>query len=143
MTQRKHAPKNAFALMSVDKLAWRSAAWEKRPMKQPRVAVFQFAMNATPRPTRPDETVAYGYMNHNRFHDREPEAILRAIEELDPEFFDTYPRKRGTELTDRFKRMVSGEAAREFYRQGRVAYGIPGLRTDSDGDDLPPPLARV
>lgn len=113
-------------------------------MKQPRVAVCQYAMNATPRRTRPDETLAYGYMdmNHNRFHDREPEAILRVIEELDPEFFDTYPRNRGTASADRFKRMVVGEAAREFCRQGRAAYGIPGLRSDSDGDDRPP-LARV
>jgi hypothetical protein len=102
--------------------------WSKRALKQPNAAVFQFGMNSTPRPTAPDETIAFGYMSLNKFHDREPEAVLATIEALDPNFFDSYPRKPGTKLDAAFKKAAIGELARAFYRHGLAAYGKPNLR---------------
>lgn len=109
-------------------VTWWPMLWPGRPVKQPRLAVLHWAVNSTPRPSHPDETIAYGYMNLNKLHDREPEAILRAIESQDPTFFDTYPRAEGTDLDDAFKKAAIGEAMKAFYRHGLSAYGKPGLR---------------
>lgn len=126
---REHDPINEEPLLlSPRKRAWWADLWPGRPVKQPRVAVLQWAMNSTPRPSHPDETVAYGYMNLNKLHDREPEAIVRAIESQDPSFFETYPRSDGTQPDDTFKKGAVGEAARAFYRHGLSAYGKPNLR---------------
>jgi hypothetical protein len=102
--------------------------WAKRGIKQPWIAVFHYAMNSTPRPSAPDETIAFGYMNLNKFHDREPEAVVKTIEEVDPNFFDDFPRKPTTALDSAFKKAAVGELARVFYRYGLSAYGKPGLR---------------
>jgi len=115
-------------LLSAEKRAWTMVPWSKRALKQPNAAVFQFGMNSTPRPTAPDETIAFGYMSLNKFHDREPEAVLATIEALDPNFFDSYPRKPGTKLDAAFKKAAIGELARAFYRHGLAAYGKPNLR---------------
>jgi len=129
--------------MSADKRAWWGAPWSGRALKQPRLAVFHYAMNSTPRPTDPGETVAFGYMSLNKFHDREPEAVLRAIEALDPNFFDSYPRKASTQLDPAYKKAVIGEAARVFYRHGLAAYGKPGLRKQDDPPTPGSPLAAI
>ncbi len=134
-------------LLSAEKRAWCASPWEKRGRRQPRLAVFQFAMNSTPRPTAPEETISYGYMKLNKFHDREPEAVLAAIDAVDPEFFDSWPRKATTALSSpsewsAFKKGAVGELARAYYRLGLAAYGKPKLRRPKDA---PPgePLATI
>lgn len=83
-------------------------------------------------------------MNLNKFHDREPDAVLEIIEEKDPKFFDTFPRKKGTKLTTAFKKAAIGEAARAFYRHGMAAYGKPKLRKPAPPPPPPPkPLATL
>ncbi len=144
MPIQEHEPlSHEPTLMSADKRAWCSGCWEKRGRKQPRIAVFQFAMNSTPRPTAPGETIAYGYMTLNKFHDREPEELLKEIEKIDPEFFDDYPRKPSTPLDDAFKRAAIGELARAFYRHGLSAYGKPNLRKPPTPVPTGTPLATL
>ena len=144
MPEQQHLPlESRPSLLSPDKRKWCSEPWEKRQARQPRIAVFQYAMNATRRPSNPDETIAYGYMVLNKFHDREPEAVLRAIQELDPNYFDSYPRKPDTELTEVFKKAIIAELARVFFRYGLAAYGKPGLRKSSDVPQLSEPLAAI
>lgn len=133
--------------MSATKRSWWAACWPGRPVKQPRVAVLHYAVNSSVRPSAPDESVAFGYVNHNKFHDREPELVLRAIESQDPHFFDSYPRKAGTVLDEAYKKAIVGEAATAFYRHGLSAYGKPGLRKVDGGNggaSAPPaPLAAL
>ena len=131
----KHEPLNQNPdLMSAEKRAWWAQRWPGRSPKQPRLVVFQFAMNSTMRPTAPDETIAMGYMGLEKFHDREPGLVLAAIEEQDPSFFDTYPRRKKDHTDEEWvkaKCAIIGHAARAFYRHGRPSYGKPGLRKDS------------
>ncbi len=112
-------------------------------MKQPNIAVFHHAMNTTGRPSAPDESIAYGYMLLAKFHDREPEAIVKAMEAIDPKWFDAYPRKAGTVLDMKFKRAIVGELARTFYHYGLAAYGKPGLRKGADDMDTSSPLGAM
>ena len=136
---RKHEPLNDQSnLMSEEKRKWCAQPWRKTGMEQPRIAVFQTAMNTTPRPTNPKESIACGYMKLNKFHDRESGEIWKAIEKLNPHFFDTYPRRSGTKLTETFIRAVIGEIAQAFYRHGVAAYGKPKLRKNSNA-----PLAAI
>jgi hypothetical protein len=132
MPIQEHPPlDSSHELMSPKKRAWWAEVWDKRPLKQPRLAVLQFAMNSTPRPSAPNETIAFGYMNLNKFHDRESLAIVEAIEAIDPTFFDTYPREASTTFDVDFKKAQVGEAAKAFYRHGLAAYGKPGLRSST------------
>ena len=119
---------SSHELMSPKKRSWWAEVWDKRPLKQPRLAVLQYAMNATPRPSDPNETIAFGYMNLNKFHDRESLAIVEAIEVLDSTFFDSYPREPLTVFNIGFKKALVGEAVKAFYRHGLAAYGKPKLR---------------
>jgi len=142
--EQQHLPLNSNpGLLSEDKRKWCASSWNKRALKQPRIAVFHYAMNSTPRPTAPDETIAYGFMTLNKFHDREPEAIRKTIEALDPEWFDSYPKKEGTDFDDSFKKAVIGELARAFYRHGLAAYGKPGLRKSESDEVTNSPLAAL
>jgi len=114
--------------------------WEQelpRPsaLKQTRVMALHAAMNTLPRPTSPGESIGYGYQRNNKFHDREPAAIREFLEQVDPSFFDSYPRRASTEFTDKSKEAAIGEAARAFYRHGLAAYGKPLLRSDAKSDD--------
>lgn len=126
-------------LMSREKREWWTTQW-KEGFDQPRVAVLHNTMNTTPRPTKPDQSIASGFMRLNKFHDRESGEILKAILELDPHFFDTYPRLGIDPLTgDQFQlfaKAVIGEAAQAFYRFGLTAYGKPRLRKNA-------PLAAI
>jgi len=144
MPIQEHEPLSSEpGLMSADKRAWWAGAWEKRALKQPRMAVLQYAMNSTRRPTAPDETVAYGYVSLNKFHDRESLVVLKTIETLDVQFFDSFPRKSTTALDETFKKAIIGEACRAFYRHGLSAYGKPGLRKHSEPLDPENPLATL
>lgn len=140
MPIKEHDPlSDEPTLLSPEKRAFCANSWGKPgAFKQAKVMVFHHAMNTTPRPTAPDESIGYGYMNNNKFHDREPKAIQEAIEKVDPTWFDDYPRKASTALDDDFKRGVISELARTFYRYGLAAYGKPGLRKQ---DDPPQPGA--
>jgi hypothetical protein len=141
----KHEPLDSEpGLMSATKRSWWAAPWDKRPVKQPRLGVFQYAMNSTVRPTAPNESVAYGYVSLSKFHDREPEAVLKAIEALDPSFFDSFPRRdlnAPMDVAD--KKAAIGDAARVFYRHGLAAYGKPGLRKNKTPATLSAPLAVI
>lgn len=129
MSERKHEPlKSDPDLLSEEKRKWIADRRSGGSLEQPRLAVFQTAMNTTPRPTNPKQSIASGYMHNNKFHDREPEALWNAIKEIDPGFFDTYPRKKGTPVDAAFVKAAIGELARVFYRYGLPAYGKPGLR---------------
>jgi len=129
MSVKKHEPLiQQPSLMSPEKRDFWSATWPARPSpKAPRMAVLFYAVSATMRPTARDETVLHGYVSLNKFHDREPELVLKAIESLDPAFFDDYPRKPGTGLTAAFKKAAIGEAARQFFRFG-MAFDPPDFR---------------
>lgn len=122
------------AVPSPEKRAFHARPRNGGGLRQPNIAVFHHAMSTTPRPSSPDDSVAFGYMELAKFHDREPEAIVTAIEAIDPAWFDDYPRKPGTKLDDRFKRAVVGELARTFYKYGLSAYGKPGLRKNGEED---------
>lgn len=115
-------------LMSEEKRNWWLQPWRKQGMEQPRVAVLHTAMNTTPRPTNPNQSIASGFMKLNKFHDRESGEVWKAIQGIDPNFFNTYPRRKGTKLTEAFIRATIGEAAQAFYRHGLTAYGKPKLR---------------
>lgn len=118
-------------LMSAEKRAWWAQEWSGHLPKQSRLAVFQYAMNSTIRPTAPDETISFGYLNMDKFHDFEPALILSVIEQQDLSFFDTYPRKRHVfkdEEWIKFKCAIIGEAAKAFYRHGLASYVKPNLR---------------
>jgi hypothetical protein len=129
--------------MSATKQAWWASAWPKKlPLKQPRVALFHYAMNGTLRPTEPTETMAFGYTNMKKFHDRESGIILDVIEAQDPDFFSTFPRKPGTELTPEFKRAAIGEAAKAFYHHNQAAYSKPKLRKQTPSS-TPQPLVTI
>lgn len=132
MTNQYDPKSESSEIMSPEKRDWWASLWDKKGLKQPRIAVLQFAMNSTPRPTCPEETVAYGYMVGSKFHDKEPELLLSVIEDLDPDFFVTFPRRSLTKLNYAFKKAAIGEAARSFYRHGLAAYGKPGLRKHPD-----------
>ncbi len=93
-----------------------------------RLAVFHYAMNSTVRPTDPSQTIAYGYVQGNKLHDREPELLVQVILAQDPNFFDSYPRKPGAPVTMDLMKTAVSDAARAFYRHGMPAYGKPGLR---------------
>lgn len=134
---QEHAPKSDTpTVLSPEKRKFFATARPGSDFKQPRLAVFQHAMNRTPRPTEPSESIAYGYMNLNKFHDREPEAVMLAIREIDPHFWDDYPRRPGKEADDDFVKAAIGEAARAFYRHGLAAYGKPGLRKEEPNGAL-------
>lgn len=130
-------------LLSEEKRTWWAGLWDKRGLKQPRLAVFQFAMNSTLRQTASNETIAWGYTNLNKFHDKEPEAVLTAIEKLDPTFFESYPRRTSTTYDLTFKKNVISEAARTFYHHGLAAYGKPKLRKQTDSNPVGTPLAAL
>lgn len=106
--------------MSTQKRAWWAATWPSpRPgIKQPRVAVFQFAMNSTTRHSAPDETIAHGYMRQKKLHDGEPGAVLDAILALDPNFFDSYPSSTAKPKSTKYLRAIIGETALAFYNHG-------------------------
>jgi len=134
------------ALLSPEKRKWWSELWPTHPPKQPRMAVLFYAMSVVMRPTTRDETILYGYVTLQKFHDREPEAVLKVIEGLDSGFFDTYPRKSGTKLTKAYKKAVIGEAAQCFFRYGIPAYGKPNLRGPKPKPKpkaVPKPLAVI
>ena len=130
--------RNHLDRLSLEKLTWWSAPWSGSEAKQPRLAVFQHVMNTSPRPTSPDETIAFGYLRLCKFHDREPAVIAERIRELDPAFFDDYPRKSSTRFDEAFIRAVIGEAARMFYRSGIAAYRrrAVGLEAKTGGELL-------
>jgi hypothetical protein len=133
MSIQEHEPLSAEpAVPTEERRKHYASAWTKRGIKQPWIAVFHYAMNSTPRPSAPNETIAFGYMNLNKFHDREPEAVMKVIEEIDPNWFDNIPRKPTTTLDAAFKRAALGELARIFYRYGLSAYGKPNLRKQAD-----------
>lgn len=142
---RAHEPISSDpTLPSPDKRTWCHRMWNLRGPKQPWFAVFQYAMNSTMRPSAPDETIAYGYVTLNKFHDREPQIVLKAIEEVDPHYFDDFPRKPTTVLDEDFKCAIIGELARALYRFGLSAYGKPGLRKGAGEPGGPPqPLAAL
>jgi hypothetical protein len=120
-------------LMSEEKRNWCASLLPRNgAIKQPKFIVLLQAMAVTPRPSAPDESILFGYVTLNKFHDREPEAVLKAIENTSPTFFDDYPRRPNTELNDKFKKAVIGEMARAFCRHGLAAYGKPGLRGPKD-----------
>lgn len=134
---KMHEPlEESSELMGAPKRAWWAGGYRspRTGLMVARVCVLQHVMNTTPRPTEPKESIAFGYMRLNKFHDREPEALVTAIEEIDPGFYETFPRKAGTELTLAFKKAVTGEAARSFYRHGLAAYGKPNLRSGQKND---------
>lgn len=130
MPIQQHEPlESGPGLMSEAKRQWWAAPRSGGPFKQPRLAVFQHAMNTTPRPTAPSESIAHGYVNNNKFHDREPGLVRKAMEAIESSFFDTFPRKDSEEpMADQTKDAAVGEAARAFYRHGLAAYGKPGKR---------------
>lgn len=124
--------------MSVEKRVWCASPWTGRGSVQPRIAVFHYVMNATRRPSSPNETLAFAVMNNNKLHDREPTLIIESIEKIDENYFNDYPRRSTTEFDMDFKKGVISELVRAFYRHGFTAYGKPGLRKDPDNDS---PLA--
>lgn len=133
MAIKQHEPLDSTPeLLSEDKRKWFSSLHSTiDSLAQSRLFVFQTAMNATPRPTQPDESIAFGYMRLNKFHDREPEKIVESIELIDKDFFNSYPRREGTLLDLQFKKQVVSEAARTFYKFGLASYGKPKLRKES------------
>ncbi len=140
----EHEPLSADAIqLSEEKKAFCAKPWIKQGVKQPHIAVFNYACQSTPRPSDPKETIAYGAMNLNKLHDHEPEAIIKAIEAVDPNWFDTYPRKPGTNFDMNFKKKVVSELARTFFRYGLNAYGKPGLRTGNSSNGSSTPLAGL
>jgi hypothetical protein len=145
MAIQEHEPLSSEpGLMSIEKRSFWAGLWPKqRHPKQPRLAVLQYAMNGTMRPTAPGESILYGYMTLNKFHDREPEAVLKVIEGLDSDFFAAYPRREDTILDDEFKKAVIGEAARAFFRHGLSAYGKPKLRKTADPIPAGSPLVTL
>jgi len=112
-------------LNSSEKQNWWKRAWPKHLPKQPRLSVFHFAMNSTPRREAPDESIGYGYMTHGGFGEGDFLALFDVFAELDPEFFDSYPRTEAEATLDgdpfaAFIVIVI-EAARVFY-----GYGVDG-----------------
>lgn len=129
MSIKNHDPlNNSPILLSKDKRDWCAKDRGGPGPKQSRIMVFHHAMNTTPRPTNPGEMIGYSYTQNNKFHDREPEEILKSIQAVDPHFFKTYPKKPSTPLDGAFIKGVIGELARTYYRYGLPAYGKPGLR---------------
>lgn len=146
MSIQEHLPISSEPdLMPRDKRDWWNQVWEGKLPKQPRMAVFQYSMNASFRPTAPNETIAYGYVQNNKLHDKEPEIIVQVIEALDPNFFDNYPRRPNTKYDLAFKKSIISDAARAFYRHGLAAYGKPKLRKSDPNTSsvLPAPLAVI
>jgi len=126
--------------MSTDKRNWWDAVLRQpRPgeLKQTRKAALHHVMNTTPRPSNPNEAIEYRYTTNNKFHDREPGVIVDGLLVIDPHFFDTYPRRKGTKLDRAYMGAIIGEAARAFYRHGLAAYGKPDLRKPSGNLSTP------
>lgn len=137
MPIRQHEPiESGSGLTSEPKRQRRAKPWAGKALRQPRAAALQHAMNTTPRPTAPSESVAHGYMNSNKFHDREPGLARQAMEKLDPSFFDTFPRKG----PDSPMSSQAKDAARALYRHGLAACGKPALRSEpGEGGSQPLP----
>jgi hypothetical protein len=114
--------------LSPAKGSWCDQPWSKRGKKQPMIGVFLFVVMGNTRPSNEDETLAFGYVSLNKFHDKEPELIVQKIEEIDPEWFNSFPRKPSTPFDLKFKKAVVGELAKQYLRRGRAAYGKPDLR---------------
>lgn len=130
----EHEPlESSFVTLSEPKRTWWWAQWSKRPSpKQPRQAVLCYVASATMRPSAPNETILFGYLHSEKgLYDGEPEALLQAIEDLDSEFFDTFPRKPETALDATFKKAAIGDAMRAFFRCGIPAHGKKNLRKEA------------
>jgi len=140
---REHEPLSSDPiLLSEEKRAWCNKPWTKGQLEQPNIAVVLDRLFKTPRPSNPKQSIARGYTSLNKFHDREPEVALKAIEEIAPDLFNDYPRKPKTIFNDAFKKAAIGELARTYLRYGLSAYGKPDLRRDdgSSSDVFDEPL---
>ncbi len=130
---RKLSEDDAYRMTGPVRTWWWSAWSCANGPKQPRLTLLQFAMNSETRPTAPEETIAYGYVNNRKFHDREPGIVLAVMEAADAWFFKDFPRDDFAKpMTDAHKRAVIGMAARTFYRCGQ-----PGYRDSSNGQTPP------
>lgn len=111
---------------------WATRLPRKSSLGQTKIMVFHNAMNTTPRPSNPADSIGAGYQESEKLHDREPERLVRAIETLDPNFFDDFPRQdMSAPMAMTEKGAAVGEAARAFYRHGLPGYGKPALRADT------------
>jgi hypothetical protein len=118
--------------LSPAKRNWCNQPWTKRGYKTPHIAVFFFVVFGENRPSAKDEKLAWGIVALNKLHDKEPGYIVQKIEEVDPEWFNSYPRKPSTTFDLAFKKVVVGELAKAYLRFGRTGYGKPELRGPKD-----------
>jgi len=91
-----------------------------------RESIFVRVLTETIRPTNKDENLYDGYVRMDKFHDKEPEHIVKTLEMRYPEFFDSLPH-RG-DLTFGKKKCSVGIFAKYRIKHGRSAYGKPTLR---------------
>jgi hypothetical protein len=83
------------------------------------------------RPTKPEQTIWDGCYRNCKLHDKEPAAVVQALENQWPHFFDGFPVKGDQvsfNLSDAQKRAFIGEWCKIVINQGRGGYGKPELR---------------
>jgi hypothetical protein len=89
-------------------------------------------ISSLPRPTSPDQTIWDGFYKNEKLHDREPDAVVCALEQRWAGFWEGFP-VRGSINFDKKKAFV-GEWCRAYIRGGLRAFGKPTLRTQDEPD---------
>lgn len=125
-------PAESSSLMSEPRRAFWASFWSGSSLQQSKLMVFQHAMNTTPRPTNPSQSIGYAFQKQEKLHDREPALLVAEMEALDPHFFDEYPRQDMSQpMSMSAKCAAVGVAARHFYRHGIAGRSaLPGLPGD-------------
>lgn len=131
----EHAPLGGREFLSPAKLNW-----FKTEVREglSRCAAIANVLTRTARPTNPSQTLWDSLFINLKFHDREPDLVVKVLEEQWPNFFDLMPVRGGSVITIEKKKELVGEWCRSFIRLGLSAYGKPGLRKTATraGSDL-------
>ena len=143
-------------LLSAAKLSWWNTPWKNGPIPAvPRWMLLLSVMAKTPCAASPQASVLLKYLQRDKFHDEEPQAIVEQILERDPNFFWDFPMRNnlyadtfGEAASDKPKpdwfkdsneavrkilkwmRATVGEAAIHFAKAGQAGYGKPALRAE-------------
>lgn len=124
MAEKKHEPIYAREFLSPLKDAWLRTELREGLT---RCAAIANVMTSTPRPTNKAQTIWDSVWINNKLHDREPQAVVDALEKRWSNFFDDFPARRS--VTDKVKREFVGEWARAHINYGLRQFGKPALRS--------------
>ncbi|MFA5767619.1 MAG: hypothetical protein WC919_06880 [Candidatus Paceibacterota bacterium] len=85
-------------------------------------------LTSTPRPTNPNMTLFDQAVLRQKLHDREPEILIRELEERWPDYFIDLPVQKGTVVTRAKKGSFISLFITSFLHHGIPRYEKPNLR---------------